>query len=278
MTSWGLDKIFIRPPLIFNFCFKIFYMRSKYLLIIFSIHLIVPDVAAQNTRLTDKNTIGWFNNFTIIQLSKKWSGHLEYQWRREAVVKNWQQSLLRTGINYHVNNKLTVRLGYAWVETFSYGVIPLQAAGKRFPEHRIYQMATINDNIKNIEMSHRFMLEQRWIGRYTNVALSKPDDFLFLNRLRYMYRMQKAIGKKKIEDKTAYAGIYDEIFIGFGKNVNENIFDQNRLAVLLGYRFNSTFRIEGGFLQQIVQLGREVNDRNVFQYNNGVILNSYLNF
>jgi Protein of unknown function (DUF2490) len=234
--------------------------------------------AAQNTRITDKNSIGWFNNFTNIKFSKKWSAHLEYQWRRENVVTDWQQSLFRTGVNYQVNNKLSMRLGYAWVETFPYGDIPLQAAGKRFPEHRAFQMATLTDNVNRVEMSHRFMLEQRWIGRYTNAAFNKPDDFLFLNRLRYMYRMQMAIGKKKIEDKTPYAAIYDEIFIGFGENVNENIFDQNRLAILLGYRFNKKFRIEGGFFQQIVQFGREVNNRNVFQYNNGIILNSYFNF
>ena len=234
--------------------------------------------SAQNTRITDKNSIGWFNNFTTIKFSKKWSGHLEYQWRRENIVTDWQQSLFRTGVNYQVNNKLTLRLGYAWIETFPYGDIPLQAAGKRFPEHRAFQMATITDNVNRIEMSHRFMLEQRWVGRYTNMALNKPDDFLFLNRIRYMYRMQMPIGKKKIEDKTPYAAIYDEMFIGFGKNVNENVFDQNRLAILLGYRFNKKFRMEGGFLQQIVQLGREVNNRNVFQYNNGIILNSYFNF
>ena len=93
-----------------------------------------------------------------------------------------------------------------------------------------------------------------------------------------MYRMQIPIGKKKIEDKTFCAAIYDEMFIGFGKNINENIFDQNRLAILLGYSFNKKFRVEGGFFQQIVQLGREVNNRNVFQYNNGIILNSYLTF
>ena len=93
-----------------------------------------------------------------------------------------------------------------------------------------------------------------------------------------MYRLQMPIVKKEIEDKTPYAAIYDELFIGFGKNVNENVFDQNRLGILLGYRFNKKFRVEGGFLQQIVQLGREVNNRNVFQYNNGIILNSYFNF
>ncbi len=250
--------------------YRIFFTTILYLFSLIS--------TAQNTRITDKNSIGWFNNFSTIKFSKKWSAHLEYQWRRENVVTDWQQSLFRTGVNYQVNNKLSLRLGYAWVETFPYGDIPLQAAGKRFPEHRAFQMATLSDNVNRIEMSHRFMLEQRWIGRYTNAALSKPDDFLFVNRIRYMYRMQIPIGKKKIEDKTPYAAIYDEIFIGFGKNVNENIFDQNRLGILLGYRFNKKFRVEGGFLQQIVQLGREVNNRNVYQYNNGIILNSYFNF
>ena len=82
--------------------------------------------------------------------------------------------------------------------------------------------------------------------------------------------------------KSKYLAQYDLLVVQnmphLVKNVNENIFDQNRLAILLGYRFNKKFRIEGGFLQQIVQLGREVNNRNVFQYNNGIILNSYFNF
>jgi hypothetical protein len=238
----------------------------------------VSNASAQNTRITDKNNIGWFNNFTTLKFSNKWSGHLEYQWRRENFVKDWQQSLFRTGVNYQVNNKLSLRLGYAWIETFPYGDFPLQAAGKRFPEHRVFQMATITDNINRVEMSHRFMLEQRWIGRYTNAALAKPVDFIFLKRLRYMYRMQIAIGKKTITDKTAYAAMYDEVFVGFGKNVNENVFDQNRLAILLGHRFNKKWRIEGGFFNQVLQLGREVNNSNVFQYNNGIILNTFLNF
>lgn len=245
-------------------------------LILFCLFAVISP--AQNTRITDRNTIGWFGQFANLRFSSKWSGHLEYQWRRDELVRSWQQSLFRTGVNYQVNPRLSLRAGYAWIETFPYGDIPLQAAGKQFPEHRAFQMLTLNDQLNRIEMSHRLMLEQRWIGRYTNPALSKPDDFMFLNRLRYMYRMQWAIGKKKIVDNTPYAALYDEILIGFGKNVNENVFDQNRLGVLLGYRVNKKFRAEAGFIQQLLQLGREVNNRNVFQYNNGLVLNTYFNF
>ena len=246
------------------------------LIIVFCI-LGILDGNTQNTRLNDPNTIGWFNNFTTIKIAPKWSAHLEYQWRRDNLVTDWQQSLLRTGINYQAAPNLVLRAGYAWIETFPYGDFPLQAAGKRFPEHRIYQMATLTNPVGRLDVSHRFMLEQRWIGRYTAPTLPRPDDFVFLNRLRYMVRLQYPLNNKTLTDQTWYAAAYNEVFVGFGKNVNANVFDQNRLGLLLGYRFNKTWRVEGGFLQQIVQLGRLIDNRNVFQYNNGLIINTYLN-
>jgi hypothetical protein len=120
------------------------------------------------------------------------------------------------------------------------------------------------------------MLEQRWIGRYTRAALAKEDDWLFVNRFRYLFRIQFPLTGNKIADHTPYLAFYDELCVGFGKNVNENVFDQNRLGILLGYRLSPVFRIERGFLSQILQLGREINGRNLFQYNNGIIANSIL--
>ncbi len=232
---------------------------------------------AQNTRISDKNTIGWYAYTGTVNINNKWSVHTEYQWRRDNVITDWQQGLLRTGINFKVNQKLTLRAGYAWIETYNYGDIPINSFGKQFTEHRAYQMATVNDKMGIAEFSHRFMLEQRWIGRYTNASLTKEDEFFFVNRLRYMYRLQIPLKGKAIADKTPYAAVYDEVFVGFGKNVNENVFDQNRLGILLGYRFSSKVRLEGGFLSQIVQLPREVGGRNVFQYNNGLIVNTVFN-
>ncbi len=75
----------------------------------------------------------------------------------------------------------------------------------------------------------------------------------------------------------AYVALYDEIFIGFGKNVGQNVFDQNRIAVMVGYNFSKAFRLEGGFLNQTLQLGRQVDGKNVFQYNNGLLITGYLN-
>ncbi len=250
-------------------------MKKKYLIFIFCFAWHISN--AQNTRITDKNSIGWYAFTSAFNINKKWGIHLEYQLRRDNIITDWQQSVLRIGINFKVNPKLSLRAGYAWIETYNYGDIPINTFGKQFTEHRAYEMATVNDKTGKVEISHRFILEQRWIGRYTNASLTKEDEHFFVNRLRYMYRMQIPLKGKSIADKTPYAAIYDEIFLGFGKNVNENVFDQNRLGLLLGYRFSSKLRIEGGFLSQIVQLPREIGGRNVFQYNNGLILSIIVN-
>ena len=238
---------------------------------------------AQNTRIADYNRIGWITNTTTLRLAEKWSGHLEYQFRRDNWLSDWQQSLLRTGINYKVSDALTVRLGYAWVETFPYGDAPIQGAGVRFPEHRLYQAATLSSPPQGrVEISHRFMLEQRYFGRFLAPAAGKavsdsPDEWVYVNRVRYMLRLQMPLGKPRMEDKTPYLAAYNEILIGFGRNVNENIFDQNRLGLLLGYRFTPQFRLEGGYFQQVLQLPREIGGRNVLQNNQGFIVNTVVN-
>ena len=240
--------------------------------------VITTTLTAQNTRIANRNNIGWYNYFATIKLNKKVSIHTEYQWRRVNTITNWQQGLLRLGINYQVNTKLQLRLGYGNIETFAYGEIPINGLGRSFTEHRIFQVATLTDKLNRVDLSHRFMLEQRFVGRYSSAAQTKEDEFPLLNRLRYMYRMLVPLKGTSIGNKTPYIAAYNEVFIGFGKNVNQNIFDQNRLGVLVGYKVNSKVRIEGGYLNQIVQLGRQVTNRNVFQYNNGLIINANFNF
>jgi hypothetical protein len=252
-------------------------MKSKAILILF-FGITTLTLFGQNTRINDRNTIGWYNYFGTFKLDKKFSLHTEYQLRRSNFITDPQQELLRLGVNYQLNAKVQLRLGYAWIETHPYGDIPINSYGKDFTEHRSFQAMTITDKVSIVDLSHRFMLEQRWVGRYSNANLSTEDEFPLLHRLRYMMRLQIPLKGKSIENKTPYLAMYDEIFLGFGGNVNENIFDQNRFGLLLGYKLNNTVRIEAGYLNQTLQLGREVSNRNVFQNNNGFIINTNFNF
>lgn len=241
--------------------------------------LSIPCLAwSQNTRIKDKNDIGWYALTTNVKLNDKWSAVNELQWRRANVISDPQQNVLKLALNRLVMPGVNVRAGYALVETYNYGDYPLNNLGKQFTEHRAYEVVTLNNTIGIGEHSNRFMLEQRWVGRYTDPSLTKEDEYIYTNRFRYMYRLQLPLKGRTIADKTPYAAVYDEVFVGFGKNVNENVFDQNRFGLLLGYRFSPKVRIEGGFFSQIAQLGREIGGRNAFQYNNGIILSTNLNF
>jgi hypothetical protein len=233
-----------------------------------------PPTFGQNNRLNTSNQIGWYTYFGTFKLSNKLGLHTEYQFRRNEVISYWQQSLLRIGLNYSLHPAVQVRVGYGWIETFPYGEYPLNGFGKQFTEHRIFQMAQLSQKVGKVDFSHRFMLEQRFVGKYASANSTREDEFPLLHRMRYMVRMQVPLKGNEIQDKTPYLAVYDEVFVGFGKNVNANVFDQNRIGVLLGYRFNKTVRLEGGYLNQTLQYGRLINGKNGFQHNNGLIINS----
>ena len=63
-------------------------------------------------------------------------------------------------------------------------------------------MVILADKIAFVDFSHRFMLVQRLVGRYSNPNLTNEDEFPLLNRFRYMLRLQIPFKGKEIKDKT----------------------------------------------------------------------------
>lgn len=224
--------------------------------------LYLNSIAGQSSRSSTSNTIGWYNNFATVQLTDRLGLHTEYQWRRNHLITDWQQSLLRVGLNIQMNPRVLSRLGYARVETFPYGEIPLNSMGRDFTEHRIYEMLQLSHKENRVDISHRFMLEQRFVGRYSSAGLAREDEFPLLNRMRYMARFRFQPGGKFPEK--LYGVLYDEVFIGFGKNVGANVFDQNRLGLMIGWIAGKNLKIEGGYISQTVQYGRIIDGKNVF--------------
>ena len=252
-------------------------MRVKLYSIIIVLVAAYTGSFAQNNRTNINSTIGWYNTFATFKVNSKFGIHTEYQWRRESLITNWQQSLLRVGVNYQLNPRVLFRVGYAWVETFPYGEIPINGLGRDFTEHRAFQMVQLTHKEGIIDFSHRFMLEQRFVGRYSSAAVTSEDEFPLLHRARYMARLAIPLQGSEIKDKTPYIALYDELFIGFGENVNANVFDQNRIGLLVGYRLNKSVRLEAGYLNQTLQFGRQIGGKNIFQANNGLIINANFN-
>ncbi len=229
---------------------------------------------SQETRLSDHNNINWISYTGLFKINQRVSLHTEYQWRSVNGIKNTQQGLIRTGLNFTLNKDINLNAGYAFVETFPYGDYPNLY---NFPEHRIYEQALIKNNIGILGLTHRLTLEQRFVGKINYINSKKTIDYVFLNRFRYRIRSELGINHKELSQKNTWSiALQDELFIGWGKNIGTNIFDQNRIAILLGYRINPMIKIEAGYINQTIQQPKRVNNWAVFQYNNGIAVNAII--
>lgn len=248
-------------------------MMIKYILPVF--FALNPGTAfSQEQRLADHNTIGWFAYTGIFKIKPKLAIHTEFQWRRTEAVKNAQQDLYRTGIIYTLNKNVNLITGYAYAHTYAYGDYPATFA---FPEHRIFQQAFIKNPVGRVDLNHRFMLEQRFVGSVTNMNGIKNTKYLFTNRIRYRIRAEIPLHNNDAMKKPWSIVAQDEVFIGWGKNIGANIFDQNRIGILLGYKLNKLVKLEGGYINQTLQQARRVNNKSVYQYNHGFLLAAIFN-
>jgi hypothetical protein len=189
----------------------------------------------------DINANGWFMYFGDHPVKGRWEAHVEGQWRRHDVVNNWQQLLLRPGVNYQINEQLTLTGGYAFIETHRYGGY---AAPFNTIEHRIWQQALVLQRGGRVRLQHRFRPEQRWIRPSGNNW--DNEQWRYQNRFRYL-------GKATVPLQGRWFGaFYDEIFLNIAPNIGARVFDQNRAYAAVGRRLGRHSSVEVGYLHQLV--------------------------
>ncbi len=252
-------------------CKKTKSKHKKGLLILIAILFYALQITAQNDRIKDYNNLVWLQSINNFKLGKKATLMVEYNMRRAKFVKDWQQSLLRIGVNFPLNEQINLHTGFGYAETFVYGDYPIAANGT-FPELRWYEQVNLKQVLKKNVISHRFRIEQRFTAKLqANTQPRKIDEWVYTNRFRYQFRYQYNFNSKW------YGAIANELFINAGKNVGVNIFDQNRLQLFGGLRITKQFALEFGYMNLLIQQGRRVNNQTIVQNNNVVTLTSHLN-
>jgi hypothetical protein len=202
-----------------------------------------------------KNISNQYNAWALYtgnhRISSKVNLMTEYQWRRADGFKHWQQSLLRFGIEYVVNPKLSVMGGYAWVKTFPYGTQPIL---HEFDENRLFEQLNLKDKVGPFEIQHRCRLEQRLLEQYAKNATNDlvRVDPVYRNRIRYRAMVVVPLSRKEMGDNTLFLNVNNELFVGFGKGIAKNPLDQNRFIAALGWRFDPETNIQVGYLNQFV--------------------------
>jgi len=201
--------------------------KMKKTIITLILSLITINAFSQDTGEDDLGA--WYMVFNTSKVSEKLSIHAEAQFRFFETVSNFNQLLLRTGLNYHISDKAIATLGYGYINTD--GTFEDFPGEENSNEHRIFEQFILKNKVGKFAFEHRYRIEQRFInsggindtqhrGRYRLLITFPIDDHWFLSA-------------------------YDEIFINF----QEPIFGQNRLYGAVGYKFNKDFNIQLGYLK-----------------------------
>jgi hypothetical protein len=184
-----------------------------------------------NAQENGQDDVGsWFMFFGNTRLSKRISISPEVQYRTYEFGSNFNQLLLRNGVNWHINKSTIATLGYGYISTD--GTFNEPAGEQNTLEHRLYGQFTSKNSLGKFKATHRYRFEQRFI----NSPISGNDTQY---RMRYLLRLSYPISNKW------FVSAYDEIFI----NLQEPLFSQNRLYAALGYHINSTISTQVGYLK-----------------------------
>ena len=206
---------------------------------------------AQTPRTTRENINAWFTVSGENRLSERWYLDYDVGLRRSGPVKEMQSFLPRFGMRYQVNQAVRLTGGYAFSEVWPYGKLP---NAFRAPEHRLWEQLQINHAVGRVALAHRYRLVQRWLGR---VALEDGEEqvqnWVRTNRFRYRLQATLPLQGKTLDDGEFYVQANDELFVGWGANVQYNVFDQNRSTVAFGRRFSEKLRVEVGYLEQLIE-------------------------
>lgn len=206
-------------------------MKRKFLVV--ALFLISTLVMSQDNG--DDKLGSWHMYFGTNKVSDKLSIHTEAQLRYFENGKNFNQILLRTGLNYHINPNAIATIGYGHITTdgtfedFDNEVDAI--------EHRIFEQFILKNTVGSFKFEHRYRLEQRFIhkGDKADVNYSK------INEHRARYRLQVTLPLTDI----FFLNFYDEIFL----NLQSNVYGQNRLYAALGINVTDNLSVQAGYLK-----------------------------
>jgi hypothetical protein len=223
-------------------------LKSGFLLLfIFSF----DPIFAQVSKVVNDNL--WISYMGVHSINNKTSMHAEISLRRNEYLKNPQQLLFRTALLRNLGKGWSVAGGYCFVETYPYGGMPSKSA---FPENRLWEQLQVRKQYKRFELISRLRLEQRFVYQpVPSGTIYEPGPSVFSTRFRLMQRVSLALNGSIIKDKVLYATALDEVFYGFGKQIGDYHFDQNRIYFGLGYVLPGFGRMEAGYMHQHIVRG-----------------------
>ncbi len=194
--------------------------------------------SAQTKQVTTQDQT-WLSINSTVKLNKHWGFIADAHVRRTDFLTLPNFYFIRGAVNYWINPKLTVALGYAHM-----WLAPSKPGYQTFTnENRMYQQVQLLSNAGKISIVQRLRSEQRWIEKI--VQDKKTDTTNFTERFRYLLSLTIPVFKNKHLPSLV---VSDEVCLQFGNKIVYNTFDQNRIFIGIKQTISKTLSFDAGYM------------------------------
>ncbi|MDI9309597.1 MAG: DUF2490 domain-containing protein [Limnohabitans sp.] len=208
------------------------------------------------------NTDIWLHYVCKNMLNKKLSVTLEASMRYANGFDEKQQWFIRPSVDYQFTKSFNGSLGATYYDTYVYGEVPLNKVTT--PEKHLWLQGIYAKTFGNYKFTHRLRDEHRWVGIASKNSQGNFEitDYVYRNRLRYMFLANYALIKK--DDKTKlFAMLGDEVFMNIAVKDAKTFLQQNRVIAGLGYNLNANHQLQLSYIHQTIwNLGNTIQENN----------------
>ena len=206
----------------------------------------------------------WLSYFGDQPFTNTLALHLEGSYRHTFPFNHPEQYMLRGGLTVDHGHGFSSLFAYTYQVSYPFdGGTPLAAsASAKFPEHRALEQLQFQHRlgVKGITLTHRFRVEQRWLG--TDAEVAGITKVKFAERARY--RLTAKIPLKTASWLMApnYVSIFNEVYTSFGPHSGNSPFYANVDYGAFGWRLGSMFAFELGYQHRYAPIANRVLGQN----------------
>lgn len=240
------------------------HLQYKYSILFFAIFAFAKPLYAQ--KQVTHQSMYWIRYYGKYQFSPKWGATLEFEDRR-FFHDNRQLNLLlpRVAVTRSLGSGWNAALGFTYFLAANPGdgYKPIAVTA---PELRPHEELSYKQKIKDLTISHRYRLEERFVRKSDADHLLSGYNFNF--RFRYQLQLQYPLIKKETAAGTLNIKVSDEPMLNFGHSIVRNFFDQNRFYVALNYGISKSIQVELGYINwfQERSSGDQYYDRDIARF------------
>lgn len=194
--------------------------------------IIVCMMAFLHSDLQAQSLGGWEIVNLNYHLSKKISGFFEAQVKSQELMNDFYYNEFKVYGLYNLTTKLNVVAGVGNFETYSSPGNFKSPVEKN--EFRTWEQIALLSNSGRFNMQNRLKTEQRWINH------------VYQNRFSYRFNSVVPLNHKKLDPKTFYTTVYDEVYF----TNRHPYYEMDRWFLGLGFQVSPLFAFQSGFLKQ----------------------------